>query len=170
MVITAVDQAGQPWQQDKGYIYILQSSDNPVAEIISPEAPLGNDSVSISLPQTYASGKVWDDDGVRKIYWLLSKRDITSDILTPTSWLDNNKWLSRGWTKDNDGRIGVDDRDEASGVIDLPSEPTLYPWNFRTSSGEGDYKLYVIAVDKFGVVSLNKSPRLFRQETAEKPL
>jgi len=159
--IVTKDQAGQDWKQGKGYVYVLQSTDYPNGEVTSPE--------SVTLTDTVASGKVWDDDGIDKIYWYLGKNDPTTDY---------TQWGVYGWERDPvTGLIVIKNPNYAAGVMDLTADPLLYPWSLKTSSGIGDYKLYINPVDKFGVSLLERPSTKtfsekgykFTQKTVEPP-
>ncbi|HOJ63295.1 MAG TPA: hypothetical protein PLE45_02635, partial [Spirochaetota bacterium] len=121
--IETQDQAGNKnVTQSLGYIYVDQDMDNPNGKINSPS--------DITFPQSVASGTLWDDDGLSKIYWYVGKTSLGDPTDDVTQWGDA--------TSD----------DFAAGVIDLSgTKPNITSWNFTTPTGTGEYKMYICPVD-----------------------
>jgi hypothetical protein len=144
--LTAKDQAGIDWAQSKGYIYVLQSTDNPKSKITSPI------SGSVIFPASIAAMNCWDDDGLKYIYWYIGQSAPPADY---TTWPS----LAQSGT-------------QVSGLIDLSSNgyPNIYPFTKTTPTGTGTYYLHVIAVDKNDKAAPSTTSVSFQQTTADAPV
>ncbi|MCG8569240.1 MAG: Ig-like domain-containing protein [Spirochaetes bacterium] len=148
--IDAKDMAGNTITEDKGYLYVLQSSDYPTDNISTPV------SGGVTFPESIAAGTCFDDDGIAYIYWyvgLVSEGDPDPDYTT---------WGTNTTPQFN------------SGVIDLSSEnPLITSWNITTPDNVGAFKVFIYPVDENGLAVpglADLNPVSFSQTVSDVPM